>query len=103
MFRALKTRREMGKHRTTLACPSPLSSVTELSIAHQESQLPMKAARQINSSTLITGLCLAFYLLILTTKNVVSKVGVWRTMGGNSYDDRFPNSHVLPVDMPLVL
>jgi hypothetical protein len=45
---------------------------------------------------------LGFYLQKLIY-DVVSKVGVRRSVGGHSHDDRFPDSHVLSVDMPLVL
>ena len=30
-------------------------------------------------------------------------MGVWRTMGRDCDDDRIPDTHVLPVDMSVVL
>jgi hypothetical protein len=65
---------------------------------------PVKDARPTNSSILtLRDSLLLFTVNSFHNSHRFFQVGVRRTMGRHCHDDRFPDAHVLSMDMSLVL
>jgi hypothetical protein len=64
----------------------------------------MKGARLISCSTLTQGMFLFSGLVPSDLSPIAARqVGIRWTMGRHRHDDRISDTHVLPVDMSLVL